>query len=128
MTDSNIHHGLTIALETVNALIAILLVYGLLFCPNPNIVFLCVFLSILFIFIGQVSHQCLINHLQTTWTVTPDTTASFNRFEKVSNAVGNCIRVQPTAVYLVLLVTMHFVVLVGFFRLYTMLSREKGFL
>jgi hypothetical protein len=128
MTDSNIHRGLTIALETVHGLIVILLVYGLLFCPNPNIVFLCLFLSILIIFIGQVSHQCLMNHLQYTWTLSPETAASQNRFDMVSKAIGNCTAMEPTAVYLVLLVTMHFVVLVGFFRLYTMLSREKGFL
>jgi hypothetical protein len=127
MTLHNVNHSLSLGIEITNALVVVLLVYGLLFCPNPRVVFLCIFLAVFGIFLGQVSHYCVVDHVQYTMSVTPDTFPR-NRFEIVSDKVGTVARVEPKAIYLVLLVMMHVVILVGFFRLYTMLLKEKGFL
>ena len=123
----NINNSLFVSLEVVNALVAILLLYGLLFCPSSFIVFLCIFIAVFGIFLGQVSHSCLVNHLQCTMNIIPETTPQ-NRFQTLSHGIGKTVLLDPTAIYLVLLVMMHIVVLLGFVRLYNMLSKKKGFL
>ena len=126
-TVHNMNDSLSLGIEITNGLVVVLLVYGLLFCPNPFIVFLSIFLAVFGIFLGQVSHYCIVDHVQNTLSVTPDTFPR-NRFQIVSDKVGIVARVEPKAIYLVLLVMMHVVILIGFFRLYTMLVKEKGFL
>lgn len=125
----NINHGLSISVEVVGGLVAVLLLYGLLFARTAPVVFLSVFLSVFTVFVGQVSAgQYLVNHFQCTLSAPPNTTCARDRFQVMLNHVGAALRVEPKAVYLVLMVTMHLVILVGFFRLYTLLLREKGFL
>jgi hypothetical protein len=126
-TVHNVNDSLSLGIEITNGLVVVLLVYGLLFCPSPFIVFLCIFLAVFGIFLGQVSHYCIVDHVQCTMTTAPETFPR-NRFEILSDGVGKAVRLEPKAIYLVLLVMMHIVVLVGFYRLYTMLSKEKGFL
>lgn len=124
----NVNHNLSTGLEAVGAIIGLLLLGGLLFSNDLGLLYASLFLSVFFIILAQVSGDSLLNHLQSTCSCAQPEDARRNRFEMASHHVGKTISIDPKAVHLVLLVMMHFVVLIGFFRLYTLLSREKGFL
>jgi len=122
----HVNRAVYIGLEVLHALIGVLLIYGLLFSNDMRILFASLVVAVLAIMVAQLTQDTLLNHLQCTLEMHPKEEKS--RFQRIAHGVAATVPVDPSAVYLFLLVMTYLVILVGFYRLYDTLSRIKGFL
>jgi hypothetical protein len=113
-----------VSLEVLNGAVGCLLLYGLLFSPDAPTVFGCLFFASVLMVLGQITSDYLLNHVQTSFCIQQ---TSNQRLKYISECVYEKTNVDANAVYLLLMTMMYTVVIIGFYRLYVMLSREKGF-
>jgi hypothetical protein len=121
-----VHQAIYTTWEILHGLVILLLVYGMLFCPQIYVIYASVVASIVLIVLAQLTDDTLINHLQSMHEMHPKEEKS--RFQIIAQHVGTTVRIEPSAVYLFLLIMTYLTVMVGFFRLFQKLSLLQGFL
>lgn len=122
--------SLLISFETLHVLVWVVLVYGLLFVRDPGWLFCCIFFAVVVITLGQLTNEYLLDHLTSTLDPLSEEseTGKKTRVEGCAGAIATPMGVRETTVSLVLRVMIHFTILVGFYRLYAVLSQRKGFI
>lgn len=120
--------SLLISFETLHVLVWVVLVYGLLFVSDPGWLFCCIFFAVVVITLGQLTNEYLLDHLTSTLDPLSDDRSKKTRVEGCAGAIATPMGVRETTVSLVLRVMIHFTILVGFYRLYAVLSQRKGFI
>ena len=117
-----------ISFETLHVLVWAMLVYGLLFVSDPGWLFCCIFFAVVVITLGQLTNEYLLDHLTSTLDPLSEETHQKTRVEGCAGALAAPLGVRETTVSLVIRVMIHFTLLVGFYRLYAVLSQRKGFI
>jgi len=120
--------SLLISFETLHVLVWAVLVYGLLFVSDPGWLFCCIFFAVVVITLGQLTNEYLLDHLTSTLDPLSDKTSQKTRVEGCAGALAVPLGVRETTVSLVLRIMIHFTLLLGFYRLYAVLSQRKGFI